>query len=99
MPDPASSILRGLSPAPAGATHVLQERKDAGTWTQVASTTAGSTALTGRTDGVYDYRVKATSAGWVDSGWRTSTAPLTVTLTGGTGTWDAATWDTATWGN
>ena len=51
-----------------GATYVLEESNNGGTsWTAAATTTNNAVKLTGRTNGTYQYRVKATKTGYTES--------------------------------
>ncbi len=55
-----------------GASYRLEERKNSGSWSYVTSGTSRSCSITGKSDGTYTYRVKATKSGYTDSSWRNS---------------------------
>jgi FtsP/CotA-like multicopper oxidase with cupredoxin domain len=68
------------SPTP-GVTYQLYQSKNGGAYALVATTTATSVTLTGRTNGSHVFRIKATLAGWADSSWTTGSNACVVTLT------------------
>jgi hypothetical protein len=66
--------------ATAGVNYVFEESKDGGPFAQVYSGTNRAPSLSGRTNGVYTYRVKVTKTDWADSGWTNGSNTCTVTL-------------------
>lgn len=58
----------------------LEERKNnSGSWTSVATTSTTSKELSGRSDGAYDYRVRACNGyAWACSGWSAISADVNV---------------------
>ena len=58
--------------ATTGGLYVLEEKVNSGLWTSVTSVTATSRSISGKTNGTYQYRVKVTKGGYVDSNWTKS---------------------------
>jgi len=72
--------ITAANSGPAGITYVFEEKKDAGSFVQIYSGPNRYVNLSGRTSGVYTYRVKTTLSGWADSSWRDGSNTSTVTL-------------------
>ncbi len=72
------------SSSTAGVTYVLEEAMDGGFTSNLRTAYSGtgtSASITGRASGnTYYYRVKATKAGYTDSGWRTGSNGCTVSI-------------------
>ena len=81
----------GASPT-VGCTYVVEESLDGAGFVEVASTTDTFADLSGRANGSYLCRVKATRAGYLDSGYVTSAAPLVVALVNGPVTFSYQRW-------
>ena len=60
------------SSATTGSSYVVEESVNSGPWGIVSTGTATSVDFIGKTNGTYQYRVKATKAGYVESGWTSS---------------------------
>ena len=78
--DSGSYAVNWFASATVGSAYVLEEKVNSGAWTQVYTGTALSYNLSNKTNGAYQYRVKATLAGYSDSTWTTS-GIVTVNLT------------------
>ena len=79
----AYQVTWGAAPYPAGCTYVLEESVDGAGFVQVAVTTDTFADFSGRSNGSYLYRVKATHAGYLDSAYVSSPSPLVVSLVNG----------------
>jgi hypothetical protein len=80
--DGAYIVLWGASSTP-GATYVLEEATDSSFATGLREAYRGSglsTSITGRTDGIYYYRVKAVKTDYADSSWMVAGNPCDVVL-------------------
>jgi len=61
-----------------GVTYLLEQSRDGGAFVPVYSGTGSVVNIAAASSGVYSFRVKATKAGYADSGWRVSGSVLVI---------------------